>query len=135
MRAFVISCCWLSLICWGGNSASAEAIHLKNGDVIYADQVREAGPNLEYEVGNNSYSIPRSKIQSVEAVPRPEVSQPPAFALPLPTPEAHDGDDPQLLTKIVHNGQVDRSALDRVEAVGNSRRTAVAFYIAARAEF
>ena len=135
MRVFVIPCCWLWLMFLGVVPASAEAIRLKNGDVIYADQVREAGQNLEYEVGDNSYSIPRSKVQSVEAVPRPQISQPPAFALPLPTPQAQEADDPELLTKIVHNGQVDRSALARVESTGNFRRAAIAFYIAGRSEF
>jgi hypothetical protein len=47
--------------------ASAEVIHLKNGRTIYADQVHENGAHLEYEVGEDSYAIPKSAVDRVEA--------------------------------------------------------------------
>lgn len=135
MRIFVIPFFWLSLTTLAVVPAWAEAIHLKNGDVIYADQVREAGQNLEYEVGDNSYRIPKSKVQSVEAVARPQVSERAPSELPNFTPQVQVVDEPALLSNIVHNGQVDRNALERVESLGNPARTAVAFYIAGRSEF
>src|SRR5262250_472437 len=108
MRVFVIPGCWLALAALGSVAAWSEAIHLKNGDVIYADQVREAGQNLEYEIGDNSYTIPKSKVESVEAVPRPDASQAAGSALPVLRPQPPAVDEPELLSNIVHNGQVDR---------------------------
>ena len=51
----------------GAACASAEVIHLKNGRTIYADQVRENGNRLEYEVGEDSYAIPKSSVLRIEA--------------------------------------------------------------------
>ncbi|MBV9182521.1 MAG: tetratricopeptide repeat protein [Acidobacteria bacterium] len=135
MRIFVIPgyCLWLAA---GSVFLEAEAIHLKNGDILYADQVREAGQNFEYEVGDNSFTIPKSKVQSIEATtPPPERNLPVASEVPAFTPQASLADEPELLTKIAGNGQVDRSALARIESLGNPARTAVAFYIAGRSEY
>ena len=51
----------------GAACASAEVIHLKNGRTIYADQVHENGNRLEYEVGEDSYAIPKSSVLRIEA--------------------------------------------------------------------
>ena len=58
----IISGLFLGAVC-----ASAEVIHLKNGRTIYADQVHENGSHLEYEVGEDSYAIPKSAVDRVEA--------------------------------------------------------------------
>ena len=50
----------------GAARASAEVIRLKNGRTIYADQVHENGSHLEYEVGEDSYAIPKSLVERVE---------------------------------------------------------------------
>ena len=47
-------------------SAWADTIHLKNGRKILADHVREKGNRYEYEVGDDSYAIPRSAVDHVE---------------------------------------------------------------------
>ena len=88
MRIFVIPCCWLCLIVFKAVFTSAEAIHLKNGDTIYADQVREAGQNLQYEVGDNSFSIPKSKVQSIDRASQPELRRPVASELPALAPQS-----------------------------------------------
>lgn len=53
-------------------------IHLKNGRVIHADEVRDLGDKVEIESENGSYAIPKSRVSEVlssEVVrPRSEVS-------------------------------------------------------------
>ena len=114
------------------SALSAEVIHLKNGDVIYADGATEKGNNVTYEVGDNVFTIPKSRVQSIEtgARPAPNIAE-----LPQLTPESHLGGEDQLLDKIVHENAVDRSALTAVESRGRPNEIALAYYIAARAEF
>src|SRR2546429_9284310 len=45
----------------------ADVIHLKNGRTIWADQTRENGARVEYEIGDNSYAIPKSKVERIES--------------------------------------------------------------------
>jgi len=49
------------------SAASADTIHLKNGRTILADHVRENGIRYEYEIGDDSYAIPKSSVERVEA--------------------------------------------------------------------
>ena len=48
-------------------AASADTIHLKNGRTILADHVRENGSRYEYEIGDDTYAIPKSSVERVEA--------------------------------------------------------------------
>ena len=47
-------------------AASADTIHLKNGRTILADHVRENGSRYEYDIGDDSYAIPKSSVDRVE---------------------------------------------------------------------
>lgn len=47
--------------------ASADTIYLKNGRSIVADVVREKGDRVEYDIGDDSYAIPKSSVDHVEA--------------------------------------------------------------------
>ena len=49
-----------------GAFAAAEVIHLKNGRTIWADHVREDGARVEYDLGDNSYAIPKSSVARIE---------------------------------------------------------------------
>ena len=51
----------------GAVFAPADVIHLKNGRTIWADQARENGARVEYEIGDNSYAIPTSKVERIES--------------------------------------------------------------------
>jgi hypothetical protein len=76
-------------------SAHAAVIHLKNGDSIYADEVEQGSETVRYQVGDNSFTIPRSKVQDIE------VSQAsPAIGTVVPpvlTPELESADPGNLL--------------------------------------
>lgn len=107
---------------------------MKNGDVIYADQVEQSGDRVRYEVGDNSYSIPKSSVERIIAGTRPTSIATPAD-LPQFTPETHLGGEEHLLDQIVHQHEVDRSVLREVESRGSEKDTSVAYYIAAKTEF
>ena len=47
--------------------ASADVIHLKNGRTIWADHVNENGAHVEYDVGEDSYAIPKTSVDHIEA--------------------------------------------------------------------
>lgn len=120
------------------DSAWADAIHLKNGRVIVADQVRENGVHYEYEIGDNSYAIPKSAVDHVDAGVIPgmassgaaKVGDLPAFA---PADSlANEGD---LIAKLIKEGKVDPDAVASLERKGNAELAATADFIAGKFEF
>ena len=120
--------------------AAAEIIHLKNGRTIWADQVREKGNHLEYDVGDNTFAIPTNLVERVEmgvahavATPGPNSKDTQDFtAVPLyQTPL----ESSRLTERIVHDGKVDTDALTALEEAGNSDDTANGYFIAGRQEF
>lgn len=133
MRLFVILS-WILGFC--ALPGYAQEVRLKNGDVIYADQVNDKGNTIQYEVGDNVYTIPKSKVASVATGTRP-VSQTPAAMSqePIFTPQTQIGGEAQLFEHIVQNHEIDRSALASIDAGGNSHSSSIAYYIAAKAEF
>jgi len=114
--------------------ASAEQIRLKNGDVIYADEVKQDSTSVRYQVGDNSYTIPRNKVASIEAnasgAPSDPVISVPAFA-----PDVQVTTGGELLEQVVHDREVDRHALATVEAQHNPELSAIAYYLAGKSEF
>ena len=117
--------------------SAAEVIHLRNGDVIYADQISEDEKKITYEVGDNTFTIPKSLIKSVDKAPpaRPDKSALSPAELPTYTPSTPAGGEGALLNQVVRNGEVDRGAINAIESRGNPAATAIAFYIAGRQEF
>ena len=137
MRASVIFLL-LSGLFLGAAGASAEVIRLKNGRTIYADQVRENGSHLEYEVGEDSYAIPKSLVERVEAGGiRPERASSAGKGsedVPSLTPADNLKSEPGVSDKIVHDGKVDADALAAIEQQGNGPVTAAAYFIAGKHE-
>ena len=116
-------------------SCAAQEVRLKNGDVIYADQVKETPNSVQYEIGDNTYTIPKSSVTSVETGERSHDLASLQAEVPRFTPEAHVGGEEHLIEQIVHEHAVDRSVLATIEARGNTRESAIAYYVAARAEY
>src|SRR2546421_13032538 len=55
------------LVLWGALSAPADVIRLKNGRTIWADQVRQNKDRVEYDVGEDTYAIPKSSVDRIDA--------------------------------------------------------------------
>jgi hypothetical protein len=75
VRAFV-----LILVLLLALPAPADVIHLKNGRTIWADQVRESKDRVEYDLGEDTYAIPKSSVERIDAggiAPTPAVRRSP----------------------------------------------------------
>ncbi|MGZ4787448.1 MAG: peptidase MA family metallohydrolase [Terriglobales bacterium] len=134
---------------------SAETIRLKNGRSIIADSVRETDGKIQYEIGDNTYRIPKSLVEKIESsVPpladpnlatptpsaRPQAPSDLAYkpAPPVPTSgNTHDlrvpANDPSL--KVVHDGKVDLDILNQLDGMGNHESAAAGYFLAARFEY
>jgi tetratricopeptide (TPR) repeat protein len=121
--------------------ASAEVIHLKNGRTIWADQVRDTGTHIEYDLGDNTYAIPKSLVDRIDAG-----GAPPGYAssgggakeshdLPEFAPADNLKNDPALIEKIIHEGRVDPDSLSALEQAGHGPTTAAGYFIAGKHEF
>ena len=128
----------LSGLFLGASTASAEVIRLKNGRTIYADQVHENGSHLEYEIGEDSYAIPKSAVDRVEAGGvRPERSSAAGKAsedIPSITPSGNLKNEPEIGDKLFRDGKVDADALAAIEQQGNAPVTAAAYFLAGKHE-
>jgi tetratricopeptide (TPR) repeat protein len=120
-------------------AASADTIHLKNGRAILADHVRENGNRCEYDIGDDTYAIPKSSVERIEAGGVPVIassgSNKNSGDLPVFIPVdslANEGDLPKI---IVNDGKVDPEALSRLEGKGNAELSATADFIAGKSEF
>ena len=131
--AWVVAACLV--VC-----APAEVIHLKNGRTIWADHVRNNGSHVEYDLGDDSYAIPKALVDHVEAG-----GIPPQFSSSAPgSSQSHDVPDfapvgsmksePGLSDKIVHDDQVDLDALQALEQASPAT-AASGFFIAGKFEF
>ncbi len=133
----------LSVVLWVAAvvCAPAEVIHLKNGRSIWADHVRDTGTHIEYDLGDNSYAIPKSSVDRIDAG-----GTPPGYAaaggsakerndLPEFAPADTLKNDPALIGKIIQDGRVDADALSALEQAGNGAATAAGYFIAGKHEF
>src|SRR5271156_1561006 len=118
--------------------AMADTIHLKNGRTIVADHVRENGTHYEYDIGDDSYAIPKSAVDHVEAGGMPAAAALGVARtgdLPVFVPAeslANEGDLPKTIVK---DGKVDPDAVAKLESKGNAELSATADFIAGKFEF
>ena len=126
------------ILMFARGAAWADTIHLKNGRTILVDHVRENGNRYEYEIGDDTYAIPKTSVDRVEAggMPTHASSGGKSSAdLPAFTPVdslANEGDLPQTIVK---DGKVDPDALAKLEAKGKPELSATADFIAGKFEF
>src|SRR5690242_20938945 len=115
MRIFVtpVALAGLGVFLLGAAAASlAEAVRLKNGDVIYADQVTETDTKVEYSVGDNTFTIPKARVEHIDrGVPNPVR----AVEVPNYTPSAPAAGEEHLLEKVIQEGSVNRESLYAIE--------------------
>ena len=131
----LVSIAFVSATAW------ADTIHLKNGRTILADHVSESGSHYQYDVGDDSYAIPKSLVDHIDAGGMPAHlassggSAKTVGDLPTFTPAdslAHEGDLP---TRIIKDGKVDPDAISSLEGKSNAELSATANFIAGKFEF
>jgi tetratricopeptide (TPR) repeat protein len=135
VRLPVISLLLPALIAVG---AAADVIHLKNGRSIWADHVSENGARVEYDVGEDSYAIPKASVERIEAggVPPQFSSQSSKTAdnVPAFTPNQSLKNESGLADKIIHDHKVDVDALAGLEQ-GDATTAATGYFLAGKYEF
>lgn len=123
--------------------AEAEVIHLKNGRTIWAERVHENGAHLEYDIGDDSYAIPKSVVDRIEAggIPPERTTSGETSNnkdrrdVPTFAPAEHLANESALTEKIIHEGRVDPDALTALELEGDAGKTATGYFIAGKHEF
>ena len=127
----IITFCVLTAYC---TAACADTIVLKNGDRIQADSAQERNGRVEYTIGDNTLTIPKSIVSRIEKGP---------IVLPSPGPSAGAMEPPahpemagsgDLVARIIRNGTVDAAALKAVESESDPVQSAEANSIAANFE-
>lgn len=116
-------------------TAPADVIHLKNGRTIWADQVRETKDHVEYDLGDNTYAIPKSSVDHIDAGGVSPVHAGAAANSPDITPPAptfnHEAD---VLAKVIRDGKVDTDALVNLTQDSNPELAATAYFLAGKNE-
>jgi len=117
--------------------AAAEVIHLKNGRTIWAEHVRERGAQIEYDIGDDSYAIPKSLVERVESGGiSPQVSgSAGGHDLPGFVPADTSVHDTGLSEKVIHDGDVDEEELSSLERSGNAQTIAAGYFLAGKHEY
>jgi len=137
MRLRVTYSLFLLALGLGPSSVWADTIHLKNGRTIVADRVRENGNRYEYEIGEDTYAIPKSSVDHVDTggLPTPSSGATRAADLPSFSPADSLAAEGDLVGKIIKQGKIDTDALSKLESRGNAELSATADFIAGKFEF
>ena len=102
--------------------AAADTIHLKNGRSILADVVREKGDRVEYDIGDDTYAIPKSSVDHIETGSSiPEISAiAPNASLTAPKLES------SKITEAVPDRKMTSERLTQIESSSSKENLAAA---------
>lgn len=119
----------------------AEVIHLKNGRTIWADQVRENGGRIEYDIGDDTYAIPKTSVERIEAGGIPPQygssrgSEANSKDIPAFAPSDDLKNEAAVAFNIIRDDKVDADALSALEQRGDAGASARGYFIAGKHEF
>lgn len=132
LRVTILFISWPLLLA----TARADTIHLKNGRTILADHVRENGTRYEYEIGDDSYAVPKSSVDRVETggVPAHSSGASNISSLPDFTPPDSLAYERNFVDKVIQDGKVNQDVLASLESKGNPELSATADFIAGKFE-
>ncbi|HEX8815588.1 MAG TPA: tetratricopeptide repeat protein [Terriglobales bacterium] len=122
------------------SQVAADVIHLKNGRTIAADHVRESGTRVEYDVGDNTFAVPKDLVERVETGAAPaspaaqNLNSSDAHGLPAPATQDYKY-DASLNDMVIHDAKADDDAVAALEASGNAKKAAAGNFIAGKFEF
>jgi tetratricopeptide (TPR) repeat protein len=134
VKSIIPFCIAVAFFC---TAAYSDTIILKNGDRIHADFAHEINGRVEYTVGDNTLTIPKSIVARIEKGPVVMASpaMPAATAAMEPPPEHEEmaaSDD--LVAHVIRNGAIDTGAIKVIESENIPERSASANSIAANFE-
>jgi len=113
----------------------ADTIVLKSGDRIYADSAQERQNRVEYSIGDNTMSIPRSIVARIEkgTAPPPRPAAAPAAVEP-PAMREEISIPAEVAARVIKNDAVDTAGLKAIEAENVPAQSAAANAFAANFE-
>lgn len=117
--------------------ASADVIHLKNGRTIWADQVRAGQDRIEYDLGEDTYAIPRASVDHIDAggvSPVHGGSGAPANVPDITPAEPSFTHETDVAEKVIRDSKVDGDALANFAQSGNAEVAATAYFLAGKHE-
>jgi tetratricopeptide (TPR) repeat protein len=126
----IIPFCWTILLV---ATVSADTIVLKSGTRITVDSVTEHDGRVEYAIGDNTFTIPKSIVVKIEngstatSLAKPTDS----IAADLPPVREQMAVDDALIARVIRNDQVDVAALAAIDSEGIPAKSAGAYAIAA----
>src|SRR5690348_16396619 len=137
VRTIIPFCCFIVSACVAGPAlAHADTIVLKSGTRIVADSVSEKNGRVEYTIGDNTLTIPKSIVVRIERGSINNESATPSLKpgvakedLPLMRNEMEVSDE--LVARVIRHDEVDIVALKEIESAGPPEQAAAAFAIAA----
>src|ERR1051326_4472358 len=114
----------------------ADTIVLKSGERIYADSTQEHRNRVEYSIGDNVMSIPRSIVGRIEkgATPPPRPAPAPAAVAEPPAMREEITIPADVAARIIKHDAVDIAALKAIEAENVPAQSAAANAFAANFE-
>lgn len=114
--------------------ACADTIVLKNGDRIYADFTQERNGRVEYSIGDNTLTIPKSIVARIEKGTPLAALRAPSVAIEAPPAHEEMAVSGDLVARVIRNGAVDTAALKAIEGENVPLQSAAANSIAANFE-
>lgn len=140
MRSIITFCgLCVCAILLSAAQAQGDTIVLKSGTRIVADSVKEYNGQVEYSIGDNTLTIPKSIVARIErgtpgiAPGEDSAASAPASIRPEDLPQMRNdmeiSDD--LVARIIHQGEVDTDALRQIEIQSTPPQAASAYAIAA----
>jgi len=138
MRLPVILALSSALVSAFAAPAFSDVLHLKNGRTIWAEHVREKGAQIEYDVGDDTYAIPKSLVDHIEdggSSPQARSVAPASRDLPAFCPADPAMADSAGLEGVIRDGHPDDRELSRLEALGNPKTTSVAYFLAGKNQY
>jgi tetratricopeptide (TPR) repeat protein len=118
-------------------TTSGDVIRLKNGRTIWADHVRENKDRVEYDIGEDSYAIPKSSVERIETGGlAPQGGRPDSQkAVPNFTPAAPSfRHEAEVAERVVHDGKVDTDALTKLQQQATPELAATGYFLAGKKE-
>ena len=126
----IIPFCWAILLV---AAASADTIVLKSGTRITVDSVTEHNGRVEYAIGDNTFTIPKSIVVRIENGSPASVTRQQTGDAAEELPPVHEqmAVDDALIARVIRHDEVDAAALAAIGAEGIPARSAGAYAIAA----
>jgi len=111
-------------------AAPADVIRLKNGKTIVTDSASEKNGRIEYTIGENSFSIPKALVETIDTSPGASVPSEKPVIAPMEVPAAPGKAEQELMARVFHDGRIDTAAIKAIEDEGVPAKSAVVNYLA-----